>query len=46
MAKYFDDTVFPEASFEKMTPEMLRCYPGCEHYNDEQANEIIDSLER
>lgn len=48
MAKYFDETPFSfddETSF-RMSPEELRRFPGCEHYNDDEANEIIDSLEK
>jgi hypothetical protein len=47
MAKYFDKTLFPdEESTGKMTPEMLRRYPGFENYNDEQAVEMIKTIEK
>ena len=48
MTKNLDETLFPfddESSF-RMSPEELRGFPGCEHYNDEEANEIIGSLEK
>jgi dihydropteroate synthase len=30
---------------ELPTPEWLRSFPGCEHYTDEEATEIIHSLD-
>jgi hypothetical protein len=48
VAKHLDETPFSfddEPSF-RMSPEELRGFPGCEHYSDEEANEIIDSLEK
>lgn len=30
---------------EKMTVERLRTYPGFEKYSDEEANNVIDTLE-
>ena len=29
---------------EKLTIEQLRLFPGCSHYNDEDAKKIIDTL--
>ena len=29
---------------EKLTIEELRAFPGCDHYSDEECNEIIESL--
>ncbi|WP_346320319.1 hypothetical protein [Chitinophaga sp. YIM B06452] len=48
MAKHLDEIPFSfddEPSY-RMSPEELRGFPGCEHYSDEEANEIIDSLEK
>jgi len=28
----------------ELTLDQFRTYPGCEHYNDEEANQIISSL--
>jgi len=30
---------------DPLTVEKLRTYPGCEHYTDEQAEEIVSSIE-
>lgn len=47
MANLPDQLSFSEEDASgKMTPESLRRYPGCEHYDDEQANEIIDAIEK
>ncbi|WP_126249098.1 hypothetical protein [Chitinophaga rhizosphaerae] len=48
MTKYFDETPFSfdDEPIYRMSPEELRGFPGWEHYNDEEANEIIDSLEK
>lgn len=35
---------FKELQVEPLTIESLRCYAGCEHYTDEQASSIIDTL--
>lgn len=29
---------------EKLTIEELRAFPGCEHYSDEDCNEIIETI--
>ena len=29
---------------EKLTIEELRAFPGCEHYTDEQASEIVETI--
>lgn len=31
---------------KRLTIEQLRSYKGCEHYTDEEAAEIIDTLEQ
>ncbi|WP_142683021.1 hypothetical protein [Chitinophaga polysaccharea] len=31
---------------EEMTPELLRKFPGCEHYTDEQAKEIVFTIKQ
>ncbi|NLR76989.1 hypothetical protein [Chitinophaga eiseniae] len=28
----------------ELTPELLRKFPGCEHYSDEQAESVIESI--
>ncbi|MET6997817.1 hypothetical protein [Chitinophaga defluvii] len=47
MANFLDQIPLSDENLpEKLTPEMLRGYPGCEHYNDEQAHEIINTIEK
>lgn len=31
---------------EKLTIETLRTFPGCEHYNDEEATEIVETIHK
>lgn len=31
-------------TFSSHTPDWLRSFKGCEHYSDEEANEILNSL--
>lgn len=33
-------------SDKPLTPEILRTFPGCEHYSDTEATAIIKSLEK
>ena len=35
----------PSPSSASLTPESLRGFEGCEHYSEQQASEIIRSLE-
>lgn len=34
----------PDDNSGKLTVEELRAFPGCEHYNDAEAQAIIDGL--
>lgn len=34
----------PVKEDEPLTPDLLRQFPGCEHYADEQAREIVSTL--
>lgn len=36
--------VVADSSQSRYTPDWLRSFKGCSHYNDEQAFEIINSL--
>lgn len=38
----FFDTDNPKC----LTPDKLRSFPGCEHYSDEEAPEVIASIEQ
>jgi hypothetical protein len=33
-----------DVSLEKHTPDWLRTFPGCDHYSDEEAIEIVNTL--
>ena len=38
------DKINPEE--KPLTPELLKTFPGCEDYTEQQAQEIIHSLEK
>jgi len=42
---FFDYAQKINPKCESLTPEKLRSFPGCEHYTDEEAQHIIQSLE-
>jgi hypothetical protein len=31
---------------EELTPEVLRRFPGCEHFTDDQAKEIVFTIKQ
>jgi hypothetical protein len=35
-----------EKEYKRLSIEELRSYEGCENYTDEEADEVIDSLEQ
>ena len=40
------DELSPRKKGDKLTPEILRKYPGCEHYTDEQAINTVQTIEK
>ena len=40
------DELFSQIKDNRLTPEILCKYPGCEHYTNKQALNIIMSLEK
>ncbi len=38
--------MFKKGDLKRLTPDKLRSYPGLEHHTDEEAEKIIDALEK
>jgi hypothetical protein len=45
-SKHEQDAPLPDNHETGLTPEKLRSYRGCEHYTDEEAEQVISSLKK